>query len=508
MRFDGSFGSVKQRTRLLESGDSGPIKRSSEHTYFSNLAVWITNEERLWPVLAGAAALLVYWLTLAPGLTWANYGGDGAELITASATLGIPHPPGYPVYVLIGKLISLVPIGTVAYRFNFISAFWLALSTGFLTATVTTLLVRGQYRKRVVPLVPISVGLVFAFLPLVWGQALIAEVYSLNLVLISALVWLLVQESNSKKSYLAGAIFGLSLTTHLTSILVLPLSLYLLPKKQWPRFALGALIGIIPIFFLPILGSSSSPVIWGRPNTLSGWIWLVTAQIYRPNLLMLDAQGFWTRGTEWFSDGLWQVLLIGVPLIVIGIVGAVVRDRRLIAAFLATMSLYALYAFGYRTNDAMVFLLPGFLFFSVSLGFGMKKLGNASLLLPAILLALNFGSQNLGDDLSVRELTEREMQSLPINAIAITPGDQTATTLLYFQYVEGLRPDLVVVDDTMFQFDWYRDRLSTLHTSLVHLEIDDVPGFVKENLNARAVCHVSLVSSPGSSCMFPTEEDL
>jgi multisubunit Na+/H+ antiporter MnhE subunit len=447
-------------------------------------------------------------LTLAPGLTWSNYGGDGAELITAAATLGIPHPPGYPVYILIGKLISLIPIGTVAYRFNYISALWLALSTGFLTSTVTTLLVREQYGKRVVPLVPISVGLMFAFLPLVWGQALIAEVYSLNLFLISTLVWLLVQEISGKKSYIAGIIFGLSLTTHLTSLFVLPLSLYLLPKKQWHRFAIGILIGIIPILLLPMLGSSSSPVIWGRPNTLSGWIWLVTAQIYRPNVLSLAAQDYWARITEWFSEGLWQMLLLGVPLIVVGFVGARAKDRRLITALLATASLYAVYAFGYRTNDAIVFVLPGILIFSASLGFGMKRLGKVSFLLPVFLLALNFGGQNLGDDLSVRNTAEREMKSLPKNAIVITPGDQTATTLLYYQYVEGLRPDLVVVDDTMFQFDWYRERLSTLHPFLVQLENDDVPGFVEGNLNTRSVCHVGLVSSPGSICVHPPEEKL
>ncbi len=508
MRSDESLQSLEQSTHFSNGAESGPLRRQPVIALFGNLLVWFTDEVRAWPVLAAAAALIVYWLTLAPGLTWSNYGGDGAELITAAATLGIPHPPGYPVYVLIGKLISLIPFSTVAYRFNLLSALSVAMSTGFLTSTVVKLLDDDRSSRRVSPIAPISVGLIFAFLPLVWGQALIAEVYSLNLLLISTLLWLLVQENSGKKSYLTGIFFGLSLTTHLTSMFILPLSLYLLPKKQWHRFAIGILIGIVPIFVLPILSSTSSPVIWGRPDTLSGWVWLVTAQIYRPNILSLAAQEYWTRITEWLSGGLWQVLLLGVPLIVLGFVSARAKDRRLLTAFLATASLYAVYAFGYRSNDAIVFILPGVLLFSASLGFGMKRLGNASLLLPVFLLALNFGGQDIGDDLAVRSTTEMEMQSLPKNAIVITPGDQSATTLLYYQYVEGLRPDLVVVDDTMFQFDWYRERLSTLHPFLIHLEDDDVPGFVTGNLNNQSVCHVGLVSTPEVSCVHPLEEDL
>ena len=60
-------------------------------------------------------ALGIYLLTIAPDLTWANASPDGVELITASATLGIPHPPGYPTYVVLGKLFSLLPMGTVAF---------------------------------------------------------------------------------------------------------------------------------------------------------------------------------------------------------------------------------------------------------------------------------------------------------------------------------------------------------------------------------------------------------
>ena len=136
----------------------------------------------------------------------------------------------------------------------------------------------------------------------------------------------------------------------------------------------------------------------------------------------------------------------------------------------------------------------------------MKRLGNASLLLPVLLLALNFGGQNLGEDLTVRASAESALRAVPADAIVITPGDQSATTLLYYQKIEGLRPDLIIVDDIMFQFDWYRERLSLQHPALTHLANDDVPGFVQSNGRYRAICHVGLVPSPQSDCTAAMEQ--
>ncbi|HMB21839.1 MAG TPA: DUF2723 domain-containing protein, partial [Anaerolineales bacterium] len=70
-----------------------------------------------------ATSLLgVYSLTLAPGLTWANFGSDGGDLIAAAATGGVAHPSGYPLYLLLARLFQVIPIGTLAFRTNLLSA--------------------------------------------------------------------------------------------------------------------------------------------------------------------------------------------------------------------------------------------------------------------------------------------------------------------------------------------------------------------------------------------------
>ena len=77
----------------------------------------------LYPLASFLVPFVVYWRTMCPAL----YIGDGGDFITASHTLGVPHPPGYPLYTLLGKLFLLLPIpggiGWAAWRMNFMSAF-------------------------------------------------------------------------------------------------------------------------------------------------------------------------------------------------------------------------------------------------------------------------------------------------------------------------------------------------------------------------------------------------
>ena len=74
--------------------------------------------ERFLPVVLCLSLLAVYGLTLAPGLTWANSGADGGDLIAAAATGGVPHPTGYPVYLLLA-VFQFLPIGSPATRPTF-----------------------------------------------------------------------------------------------------------------------------------------------------------------------------------------------------------------------------------------------------------------------------------------------------------------------------------------------------------------------------------------------------
>src|SRR5881296_2764911 len=77
-------------------------------------------------LVAAAIAATVYGLTLSPSVG----AGDSGELILAAQSLGIPHPPGYPVWVLLARVAALLPWGSVAFRVNALSAAFAALAAG------------------------------------------------------------------------------------------------------------------------------------------------------------------------------------------------------------------------------------------------------------------------------------------------------------------------------------------------------------------------------------------
>ncbi len=438
-------------------------------------------------------ALLVYLFTLAPDLTWANFGGDGGELIAAAVTLGIPHPPGYPTYAILGKLVSLLPVGTVAWRFNLFSAVCVALAAGVVSVSqIPYSVFRGPYsvsRERNPGYVLPAAGLLFAFTPLVWGQALIAEVYGLNLLLVALVMWALGGQRPlpKHKFALTGLLLGLSLTTHLTSVLLLPLALHFTPKAQWAKLGAGLLAGLTPFLLLPLLAQGNSPVVWGDPTTLGGWWWLVSGRIYHANAFALPPDQWLPRLAEWAL-----LLVAGGVVGGLGAAGDKLQGGKNGRALLLTFWLYVIYAFFYNTPDATVLLLPAVLILALLLAPILWRLGLWGWLLPFALLLLNFNAQNLRDEAPVRPFATAALEGAPNHAILLTPGNETIFTLWYFQVVEGMRPDLVLVDENLFAFDWYRARLQARHPDLRHLANDDLGGFQRENGPLRPILRVNL----------------
>jgi hypothetical protein len=79
----------------------------------------------------------VYLWTMAPTVTF----GDSGDFISSAYTLGLPHPTGYPTYILLAHLISYLPIGNIAFRINLLSSFFASLAVMmayFITRKVTS----------------------------------------------------------------------------------------------------------------------------------------------------------------------------------------------------------------------------------------------------------------------------------------------------------------------------------------------------------------------------------
>ena len=149
----------------------------------------------------------LYVRTLAPSLLF----GDLAEFQTIAYTLGIGHPTGYPIYTLLAKIFTFLPVNDIAYRVNLFSAF---------CAALTVILVYLIIRKLDAGIIPAIFGSVtIGFAPLFWKHASIAEIYALSAACLAFILFAVVEwkdSNNPRWLFFAGLVGGLSLGIHTT----------------------------------------------------------------------------------------------------------------------------------------------------------------------------------------------------------------------------------------------------------------------------------------------------
>ena len=484
--------------QMLKPGDLLVLRRSM----WGQVRRWI-------PLLVGLFALMVYWLTLAPDLTWAHHGSDGGDLIASSYSGGAAHPPGYPLYSLLGRVMAAVPIGSIPYRYNLLSA---------LAAVGAAALVAWAVEENgTLPL--LVAGLSFAFVPLVWSQAVITEVYAL-LALMAALIVGLSLRSKPRPLML-GAALGLGLTHHLTLIALAPLTLEAL--RRWAkeqsartviaRGATGFLIGLLPLAYLPF--TSSAPLGWGDASTLKGFWWLVSAELYRGYAFALPRPWIGQRiasVARLLADSFtWMGVIVGLW----GFVALHERDnRRAINSLVAVLAL-AIFAVGYNTSDSQVYLIPALVVFAVWIGMGWSSLrsipisaraanvargGLAVLMfaLPAFMLARNWSAQDLRADRAARDFVKGVMNEAPPRAIVATSDEHHTFALWVGVFVERRRTDLAVVDQDLLGYDWYNARLQR-GFGLVVEDAQEVDELARLN-PGRPVSRPTGTSSPWLAC--------
>jgi hypothetical protein len=118
--------------------------------------------------------------------------------------------------------------------------------------------------------------------------------------------------------------------------------------------------------------------------------------------------------------------------------------------------------------------------------------------LPLVSFLLNFNQQNLRQDDVVQSRANQLLQSAPTQAILTTPGDGTIFTLWTLQHIEEKRPDLLLVDQNLFAFDWYRAQLQTHYPQVVWPNGYDLEGLAAYNKD-RPFCHIQL-AEPNIDC--------
>src|ERR671916_1385996 len=210
-------------------------------------------------LLGGAVAIfagILYTGTLAP--TVLPYGTpdtlDSPMLQTEVSVLGVGHPTGYPTYMMLTHLFTYLPGGNPAYQVNLASAVY------GVTAVLLVYLAGLRLARRAVPAAAgaLAFGLSGAF----WGQAAIAEVYTFEALLVALVIFVVLLWRDRREGrylLLSAFLVGLSLTHHLTSILLNPAALafvFLSDRRVFSRTGLMLrclglfLLGLLPLLYL------------------------------------------------------------------------------------------------------------------------------------------------------------------------------------------------------------------------------------------------------------------
>jgi len=407
---------------------------------------------------------------------------DSGEFIASAFTLGINHPPGYPIYTIIGKLFTYLPFQNVLFRVNLMSAVFASLTVYILYMII--------YRLTKSVFAGVSASLIFAVSRTFWSQSVIAEVYTLNSFFFALCLYILVLwterinngDQPNKMLYLLSFIYGLSLANHHTMLLLSPALIFwvLWNKPKILRdfnvilICLGLFfLGLSVYLFMPIRSYADPYIDWSDTQNFDSFIKHVFRFQYRrveqagitlSSILALTALYFKILYKQ-FSPYLVWLPFVGTPLMFI--------KKPKWAVFTLLSFFLTVFVFIFITNLKLnvrveaefdVFFINSFLLLSVFSAFAFQKLEEVlkwlnvrfvarivtlivllSFVLPAFSNVKSCDMRNyyFADDLALNTL-----MTLKPGAIFFPGSDTGLFTIWYYQLVEGRRPDVRVVSTT------------------------------------------------------------
>lgn len=411
-----------------------------------------------------ALALVVFGLYLR---TLGTHVGtaDTFEFQVVAPALGVAHPTGYPLYVVVGKLFSLLPIGSLAFRVNLTSAVFATAAALGVYALAASLSGRR--------LIAFIAALSFAVSGVMWSQAAVAEVYALNALIAALVLGRVIGLASLRPSASSGVpllffLFGLGISHHLTTVLLLP-ALALAIAIARPRLPLRAALLSLGLFLLGLSAWLYIPLRWpalnGAPMPLAQFLDWITGSRFGGALVL----------SAWRDPARWEIVLrflldaygpAGAALAGIGAVGLALRHWRPALILFVTFAAYVFYGLVYLVPDVSAFLIPAYLVMAIWIGAGVAFLVDGLpaqlpatirpplhalssilfLLVPVTLIWRNFPLVDQRGKGGQAEAWGRYVLGLPIPVgAAILVDSEKIAPLYYLQVTENLRPDLDIL---------------------------------------------------------------
>ncbi len=449
------------------------------------------------PAFAGLAALALYLATRHRGLP----AGDSGELITVAATGGVAHPPGYPLWTMLaGAWLHAFPLGSVAARLDAFSAVVAALAVALLAAAIQ--------RATRSPIAALVGAAAFAIATPAWKVARVAEVFALNALFAACVLLALAgvgddrDPDRARRRALACALLGaLALAHHHTLLLLaLPAGVATFVAARSARVpaarlaregAIAVALGLLPLAWLPLAARHANARVWGEPETWRGFVAMLLRSEYGTFRLDAAAAGWHGPGDQALAFLRALPASFGLAAIALALVGAVAvtRRSRLAAGAIAAFAVLQAAFFtrvGFPSDvpwlrgvverfHVLPLLVLGFLVGEGTAALlratrGAVRLAAALALLALVLapVAAHRRAAVPRDDAFVETLGRGLLAALPPRGgVLFVRGDVPGNAVSYLQQAEGLRPEVIVVDEELLTYGWYVRRLRARHPDLL-----------------------------------------
>lgn len=417
---------------------------------------------------------------------------DTGEMISASNTLGIAHPPGYPLYIILSKIfLAILPISNAGYRMNALSAL-----CGALTVWIFyKILVKNNIER----LTAYLISMIFAASYLQWYLSLVSEMYTLNTlfaVLLFYLLFSLTEEKNYKLIFLAAFLFGIGLGNRMDLLLILPGILWMVLRMR-KHFSFSNVFLMLLLFcvgfsvylYLPIRSSTYPLLDWNHPATLQNLIGSLTRKSHGGTLDLISssysAGENFSATMEFYFRHMWTgFAYLGIPMAIAGLFSLWKRKRDF-----AVSSLLAWIVSGpvfiYLANippnpHALAILEAHFLLSNVFAAFWIAEgfyfliqlrqnrlykvfvTGLCGVML-CVNLSIGFGDNNKRNNYFASDYAKNILRSAPHGSIVVMKEDVQLFSIWNKQLVENLRRDLAVVSQGLCGSPWYQRSFNALH---------------------------------------------
>jgi hypothetical protein len=485
-----------------------------------------------WGPLLFLFFLLAYTLTLCPTVFW----WDSGELIANIAVLGIPHRPGFPIYILLGKFFSLLPFFNLALEINFLSTLFSAFSLltfYFAFFEILDLFFPKIAQKKTQATVSASAFLlVLGFTYSFWIQAVRTEVYSLSvlffaLLLFSSLRYL--KSRHLKYIFLFFFLLGLGLGNHHLSLLsttpalffliffssiggefihrksVIRNSSFVINVRRFPLYLLFFLSGLSVYLYLPIRSLSNPLLAWGDTQSLSGSASSVFAleSLKNLNLNFLSNIGEKISGLFYlFYD---QLTLVCFLVSLLGMIFLAKHSKKILLFFLLLVMgncasvIFMTTEFIPTNPDLHGYLLSSVFSLAFLYGLGVFFLINGIrnrpsiirhsslvifLLISFIPLSKHFTYANLSNNRIAHYYGYNIIHHLDSNSVLFVDNVNLSFILRELKYAEGTRTDVKIIERGLLSFDWYADQKRK--------ELKDLFSGIPNHLSGRALFYAIL----------------